>query len=45
MALSDAGAGLEQQRRRARRAALGLFVVAAVIYACFIYFSVRRSHG
>ena len=45
MALSGTDAGLEQQRRRARRTAIGLFVVAAVIYAAFIFFSVRRSRG
>lgn len=36
---------IDAQRRRARRAAIGLFVVAAVIYGAFIWFSVRRSHG
>jgi capsule polysaccharide export protein KpsC/LpsZ len=45
MALNATDTGLEQQRRRARRAALGLAVVAFLIYACFIFFSVRRSHG
>ena len=45
MALSEAEAGLDQQRRRARRTAIGLFVVAAAIYAAFIFFSVRRSRG
>jgi hypothetical protein len=36
---------IDVQRRRARRTAIGLFVVAAVIYAAFIFFSVRRSQG
>jgi hypothetical protein len=35
---------IDEQRRRARRTALGLAVVAFVIYACFIFFSVRRNH-
>jgi hypothetical protein len=42
------GAGVnpvDAQRRRARRTAIGLFVVAAVIYAGFIYFSVRHGQG
>jgi hypothetical protein len=42
----ETGAGaIDAQRRRARRTAFVLFVVAAVIYAAFIWFSVRRSHG
>ena len=35
---------IEEQRRRARRTAIALFVVAALIYGAFIWFSVRRGH-
>jgi hypothetical protein len=35
---------IDERRRRARRTAFGLAVVALVIYACFIFFSVRRNH-
>ena len=41
---SDASV-MEQQRRRARRTAIGLLLVAAAIYVGFILMSVRRSHG
>jgi len=36
---------LDAQRRRARRTALGLLLLAFAIYAGFIYLSVHRGHG
>jgi predicted nucleic acid-binding Zn ribbon protein len=36
---------MDQQRRRARRTAIGLLLVAVAIYVGFILMTVRRSHG
>jgi hypothetical protein len=36
---------LEARRRRARRTALGLGLIALAFYIGFIIMSVRRSHG
>jgi hypothetical protein len=36
---------LDAQRRFARRAALGLLLLASAIYAGFIYLSVHRGRG
>jgi cell division septal protein FtsQ len=35
----------DQRRRRARRTAIGLLLVALAFYVGFIIMSVRRSHG
>ena len=35
----------ERQRRRARRAAIALMLLALAIYVGFILMSVHRSHG
>jgi len=38
-------AEIDARRRRARRTALGLALVALAFYIGFIVMSVRRSHG
>jgi hypothetical protein len=35
----------DEQRRRARRLALALGLLAILIYGAFIFFSIRRSRG
>jgi uncharacterized membrane protein (DUF485 family) len=36
---------MEEQRRRARRTAVGLVLLALAIYVGFIVLSVHRGHG
>jgi len=36
---------IDERRRRARRTAFALAVLAIAIYGLFIFMSVRRSHG
>ena len=44
--MADPGIDLvTEQRRRARRAAFALLVVAFAIYAGFIWLSIHRGHG
>jgi hypothetical protein len=45
VALSGEHAGPAEQRRRARRTAYWLMLLAAGIYVAFIFLAVHRGHG
>jgi len=45
VALNEAAADIGQQRRRARRTAYWLLLLAFAIYAGFIFLSVHKAHA